>query len=141
MPVIFEVNGKNTKQALYVCDRVERLYFSQIACIDVGILHTDFPFPISDLCKLTECSTSSTPTNPVSPSSCYQLPTRPLQLPFPADPKSIDNLKDWLVKAFKETAFNKEGKFPVMTGPPAKIHLKEGAMPKARHTPSQYLFT
>ena len=45
LPIEFLVNGRATKQALYICDRVERLYFSKKACIDVGILPKSFPFP------------------------------------------------------------------------------------------------
>ena len=42
LPVEF-VKGKTTKQALYICKDIQRLYFSKAACIDVGILHENSP--------------------------------------------------------------------------------------------------
>lgn len=45
LPVEFIVQGRTTKQALYICKKIQRLYFSKAACIDVGILPKDFPNP------------------------------------------------------------------------------------------------
>ena len=48
LPVEFVVRGKETKQALYICKDIQQLYFSRAACIDVGILHKNFPSPLAD---------------------------------------------------------------------------------------------
>ena len=170
LPVVFKVFGIETKQALFVCDKITRLYFSQSACKDVGILPRNFPLP-SSVCSVdipcddvhnvdshvdvrangdnakfsqgkgsTFCSPKSqSPPSKAPPSSTKPpLPTRPAKLPFPATPGNIPKLKSWLTDAFKDTAFSKvgeDGKFPALAGPPAHIHLKEGAVPRARHNP------
>ena len=73
----------------------------------------------------------------------FALPERPQNLPYPPTVENVPNLKQWLVEAFKDTAFNKngkDGKFPNITGPHAHIHLKEGAIPRARHNPAPVPF-
>ena len=41
--VKFSFNSYTTTQTLYFCENVNRIYFSKKACIDVGILHPEFP--------------------------------------------------------------------------------------------------
>ena len=172
LPVVFVVFGKETKQALYICDKISRLYFSQAACKAVGILPNDFPLPASPLYSVDSklCNDSggfrgpkfdmsahippqsplSHPSDPPNPKTFpvddppspskppYSLPSRPAKLPFPPTAANIPKLKEWLVNAFQETAFNKigqNGEFPALSGSPAHIHLKEGAVPRARHNP------
>lgn len=130
LPVTFSVGGHTTKQALYICERIKRLYFSKAACIDVGILHKEFPNPSMAMQSLEVENKVQDTENRVKP-----LPTRPDSLPFPATEANIGKLKDWLLECFADTAFKNDGVFPSMTGPPAHIHLKEGAIPKARHNP------
>ena len=47
LPVQFSVGEMSTKQALNVCNNIDKLYFSKAACIDVGILSPCFPTPMS----------------------------------------------------------------------------------------------
>ena len=126
LPVEFVIRGRMTKQALYICKGIQRLYFSRAACIDVGILHRNFPNPSAD--KHNE-------VDPKSKKCEGQLPNRPKDPPYPATENNIGKLKNWLLEKFAKTAFNKDGIFPAMSGPAAHIHLKEGAVPKARHSP------
>ena len=185
VPMEFCVNGNVTKQALYICERVERLYFSKAACKDVGILPKCFPNPparealeeFQDGIEQGEHSIAKLSINPnnkhysnnsknVNKNKRFQtqsikhenlvnnsmsdqnpklngnkaahLPIRPEKLPFPALKENIPRLKQWLLDSFKDTAFcktNDNGKFPTLVGPPAHIHLKEGAIPRARHNP------
>ena len=37
LPVTFKVGKRIMKQALYICRKVQVIYFSKAACIDVGI--------------------------------------------------------------------------------------------------------
>ena len=69
-----------------------------------------------------------------------QLPTRPKKLPFPPTEQNIPRLKEWFLQHFASTSFRKNWEFPPMSGPAAHIHLKEGAVPKARHNPIPVLF-
>ena len=160
IPVQFWVNGNGTKQALYICDRVQRLYFSKRGCIDVGILPKSFPFPSKEYSiaepeihntveavgssianqPSTNIQRSPIPTNTENTSSTVlpDLPTRPEKTPYPATVENVPKLKQWLLEAFKSTAFcktNKYGEFPTLAGPTAHIHLKEGAKPRAKHSP------
>ena len=136
LPVRFIVGKRSTKQALYVCKGIERLYFSRAACIGVGILPQCFPTPMEN----TNTTEASLIANDIAMVKCHpdvrkQLPTRPEKPPFPANEENVDNLKKWLLEQFANSSFNNDGKFPAMAGPPAHIHLKEGATPKARHSP------
>ena len=143
LPIEFLVNGRATKQALYICDRVERLYFSKKACIDVGILPKSFPFPnteypIANTYQIQDSPDPASSMVPVSSPIEVPLPTRPSKIPYPPTTDNIPKLKQWLLDSFKNTAFNKTnkcGEFPALSGPPAHIHLKEGFKPRARHSP------
>ena len=56
-------------------------------------------------------------------------------MPFPATIENVDRLKQFILDAFDSSAFNTSAPFPVITGPPGHIHLREGAVPYARHVP------
>ena len=82
LPVRFIVEGKETKQALYILDKVDRIYFSKCACVDVGILSPVFPHPMS--CAESELSELHSADPPVGTavSTCQsqpsvKLPVRP----------------------------------------------------------------
>ena len=48
IPMQFTVGNRSTKQALYICDKVDRIYFSREGCIDIGILPATFPYPMEE---------------------------------------------------------------------------------------------
>ena len=133
LPVKFKIQGRKTKQALYICNKIQRLYFSKAACIDVGILPVNFPNPIMIPPTHTNIACIDDITKPDT--SRDQLPECPHKIPFPPTENNVDRLKNWLLEQFANTAFKNNGAFPLMSGPPAHIHLKEGATPKARHNP------
>ena len=141
LPVEFIVHEKTTKQALNTCQKIQHLYFSKAACIDVRILPKDFPNstatipPIEDMAMQCIPLTSTHKTSDASPKHNRveeQLPTRSQKLPFSPTEQNIHRLKNWLLKHFAETALKNNGEFPPMS---AHIHLKEGAVSKARHSP------
>ena len=47
LPVTFEIGSQTTKQALYICKKIQVIYFSKAACIDVRILPLCFPRPMT----------------------------------------------------------------------------------------------
>ena len=124
LPFEFVVRGKTNKQTLFICKDIQRLYFSRTACIYLCLLrglenfHAVFPHQEVGL-KHNKCED--------------QLPNRPPNPPFPATEENIGKLKSWVLEKFAKMTFNKDGLFPAMSGPAAHIHLKEGAVPKARH--------
>ena len=75
--------------------------------------------------------TTTSSTSPTHP----QLPQRPLTLPHVPTPENIPKLKQHLLDQFCDTTFSHSTLFPAMSTKPAHIHLKEGAVPHAQHTP------
>lgn len=121
LPVNFKIGGSTTRQPLYICDRIDRIYFGRKGCSEVNILPETFPFPME-------------PT-PVCSASESTVPPRPDRLPFPASEENIPKLKQFLIAKFEESVFNRGSPFRSMKCPPAHIHLKEDAKPHAIHTP------
>ena len=149
LPMEFNVQGKTTKQALYICKKIQRLYFSKAACIDIGILPKDFPNPVATMSPQPDMAMQYLPSASIrqelDTSSKHnkvknQLPMHPKKLPFLPAEQNIPRLKEWLLQHFANTSFRKNREFPPMSGPAAHIHLKEGTVPKARHNPIPVAF-
>ena len=45
LPVVFTVNNVSTEQRLYICDKIDRIFFSKNACMATYILPPSFPLP------------------------------------------------------------------------------------------------
>ena len=43
LPVMFETRSQTTKQALYICNKIQVIYFSRAACIDIGDITSMLP--------------------------------------------------------------------------------------------------
>ena len=130
-------SGAQTRQAVYVSENVNGMYLSESALKDLGIIHPNFPRPIQE----TRCQ-SGTIDEQDEEVHCKCIPRsstpeRPDALPFPATPENIPRLKEWLLKAFASSAFNicSHQQLQTMTGAPVRIKFKEGAQPRAVHTP------
>ena len=93
----FEIAGNITEQLLCICQNVDRIYFSRTGCQDLNILPPSFPYPMN------MGSHESPSVCGVSP----KIPPRPTSLPFPATEENIPKSKEYLLNAFKDTAFNK----------------------------------
>ena len=127
---------------MYICKKIQRLYFSKAAFIDIGILPKDFPNPAATTSPQADMAMQYLPsastrqeldTSSKNNKVKDQLPMCPKKLPFPSTEQNIPRLKEWLLQHFTSISFRKNGEFPPMSGPAAHIHLKEGAVPKARH--------
>ena len=129
LPAKITIGNNVTSQPFYISRSVDRIYLSSYALIDLNILPPTYPLPMDH--SATVRAVAAEPTEP-----SRQLPERPEKLPFAATEENIPKLKDFLIQAFADTAFNAQAEpFPCMSGPPAHIHLKEGAQPYARHSP------
>ena len=142
LPVQFSVGQMSTKQAWYICNNIDKLYFSNATCIDIGILSPRFPTSISLMnqrqvnCMTNDhTATVSLPNMKQKQSTNFQLPIHPKQPPFLANKGNVENLKKWLLEQFANSAFKTDGQFPAMSGKPGHIHLKQEAVPKAKHRP------
>ena len=138
VPIKFSIENKSTNEALYICNGIDRLYLSKEACISLSILSQDYPMPMIN--SIQDKNETSSNLNPKAkcfepPKKNQKLPMRPKIIPYPPIENNVTKLKQWLVENFADTAFNREAPFPVMSGPPAHIHLKDNPIPKAKHNP------
>jgi hypothetical protein len=118
----FEMGGNVTCQPIYICEKVDRIYFSREACMDVTILPQTFPLPMK---KSGRVSSIEPPT----------LPPRPDKVPLSPTEENIPKLKAYLTEKFADSVFNRTTPFRMMNCAPAHIHLKKDAKPVAIHNP------
>ena len=71
LPMEFNIQNKTTKQALYICKKIQRLYFNKAACIDIGIQPKDFPNPAATTSPQADMAMQYLP----SASTCKELDT------------------------------------------------------------------
>ena len=80
IPMKFCVGGHVTRQPLFICDKVDKLYFSRKACIDTKILPESFPYPM-DWCPATVASIRGE-TDITNECNTSNVPARPAKIPF-----------------------------------------------------------
>ena len=114
----FKIGGNTTRQPLYICDHVDRIYFGREGCKETNILPRSFPFPMQTV-------------EAVEPT----LPPRPEKIPFAATDENVPKLKAYLVEKFGDSVFNRATPFRTMNSPPAHIHLRRDTKPYATHNP------
>ena len=141
LPIKFQIGTQVTTQPLYICDKVDRIYFSCQGCLETNIILPSFLYPMEKPTTKHDIATIATqqvpPTNPPPPPSLptYPPPPSPPPLPYPLTPDNIPKLKTCLLEQFRNTTFNMKSPFPAMNSKPAHIHLKPYAKPYVRHTP------
>ena len=142
LPITFQLNEHRTNQPLFICDKIDQLYFSKQGCIDLKILPPTFPSPMAapteNVSAVHATSTQSgNSTNQSDSQSMTEtiLPSRTTSLPYQATVKNIPKLEQFLKTQFASSVFNCGPPFPQMNTPPAHIHLKHTAVPHAHHIP------
>ena len=128
LPVKFNVEGNITEQPLYICDRVDRLYFSRAGCTATKILPSSFPYPMNH--PQVSCLNAANISNGDTESL-----DRPISMPYPPTEENIPKLKAFLLDKFRDSVFSKSTPFRSMKCKPAHIHLKSDAVPYATHVP------
>ena len=147
------IGQNSTLQKIYVCENIHRFYLSREGCIDLNIVHKNFPHPMQHTPRNTPYQLTPQETvvpnkavpqtHPVHPNKAAQqthLPQRPKEIPYPPTTENIPRLEKWLIEAFSKSGFNEDKTvvFPKMTGvPKAEIHVKPNAKPYFRATPNQ----
>ena len=121
LPVQFRIGNNETRQPLYICDKIDRIYFSRQGCTDTNILPPSFPYPMDN--QTSVCGVES------------ELPSRPTKLPYPPTSENVDKLKNYLIDKFESSVFSRTKPFREMNCKPAHIHLKPGSVPFATHSP------
>ena len=125
------------------------MYLSYDTMLDLGILHQSFP-SLGQFHPSTQAPGRKIVTNSSSANICgataddgtvchcpkrTSVPVCPSSLPFPCTRENNSRMRDWLLDYFGGSTFNvcKHQELPEMVGPPVEIHLKEDAVPVARH--------
>ncbi|XP_068224072.1 uncharacterized protein [Palaemon carinicauda] len=114
--------GKQSCSAvIQVHDGVQTPLLSYSHCKELAIISSDFPKPILEVKHVKRCKGL--------PLSATTSPTE---------------AREFLLREFKDVLITKEDlkttPLQPMTGPPMRIHLKDGAVPFAVHTPRQIPF-
>ena len=152
--ITYTIGAHTTTQPTYICDKVDRIYFSKAGCKETNILSPMFPFPMDhkfdqrgrppttqhppQIASITDTvggqSDDPLPSN-LNRKIEHSTPARPTTMPYAPTEENVGKLEAYLLKSFSDSAFNDSGELPVMDAPPGKIHLKEDAIPQARHNP------
>ena len=90
----FKVSPLSTTHRLYICDKVDRIYFSKDACTAVGILPKSFPFPMQPNIASEK---PDKPTMNAVQARTEQPTTKPttsqrVRLPYPPKEENIGNI-------------------------------------------------
>ena len=124
----FKVGPLSTTHRLYICNKVDRIYFSKDACTAVGILPKSFPFPMQP--NIASEKPDKPTMNAVQARTGEQHTTsQRVRLPYPPKEENIGKMKDSLIKSFP-SVFNRSTPFQTMKCKPAHIHVKK--MPRHR---------
>lgn len=114
--------GKATKQSLYICEKIQWFYSSKAACIDVEILHEDFPNTMATVSTQADIAMQYSPLtgtqheklgpNPKPEEGGGSTAKSPKNTSFHAKKGNIIRLKDWLLEYFVKMAFKNDAVFP-----------------------------
>ena len=141
VPVILKTGDKGgcvreTKQIVYLSEKIERAFLCREAMIELGMIPKDFPtipaYP-AELCSCEgkECGCPKRETQPPPLQTC-------IPQGYQATEEDIPRLREWLIRQYKPTAFNtcENQLLPMMSGPPLKLHIDPNARPVAIHKPA-----
>lgn len=157
LSITFKINN----DTVYICDKVDKIYFSKQGCLATNILPALFPFLMSskeqesvqsvtvdsssvpnyqDISQIvnqngyntTCCSTHTFAQSTHTP---QPPPKKHAHLPYPATNENVPKLKRYILDQFSSIAFNTSRPFPAMDTTPAHIHLKLNTTSYATHTP------
>lgn len=138
--IIIRLMGKDREEnthvapvMVYVSPDTKRFYLSREALIQLKVISSTFPqvggamqtMAIEDS-KKCSCLPRSLP------------PSKPQELPFTCTPENNEKMKDWLLKRYAASTFNKCPHQPLkgMSGPEIRIHVDPDAKPVAVQTPA-----
>ena len=135
-----EPQGKrSTRQMIYITDHVDKLFLSQEAFADLGIIPTGFPSTRCDSTDTHSASYQDVPTPSDAPTPCsYPRRTPPppklTEAPFPTTPENRSKI---LLQRYKASTFNtcEHQPLPLMDRPPLRLMIDPNATPTAHHSP------
>ena len=135
----------STKQLCYVAEGVNRLMLSKQACVQLGIVNSNFPSVGSCHNTASALAVSDSeefdlvPCSPNEDGTCSCPRREPVPEAFPEfDPKlSAQQLRKRIVQHYAGSAFNRctRQTLPLMKGEPLPIPVRSDIRPTAVHTP------
>lgn len=148
--------SRTSHQLCYVSRHVSVSYLSFSACVDLGLLPSNFPevgscdtstpASVQSLTSSspTKCSNSGVPISDTDATcSCPRRelpPDSPPVLPCAPIPENVPQLRQYILDRYNTSAFNCCEHQPLRlmdSNPPMRIFVDEDAKPIAVHTPSQ----
>ena len=132
-----------TRQLVYVTDQADKLFLSQEACVQLGLISPSF-LTIGEVFKENNNVSYSVETRQADSAhtTCecpkQQLPPpKPTDIPFQPTDENRERLQTWLLDYFKSSTFNTctHQPLPMMEGPPLRLMIDSEAIPVACHTP------
>ena len=121
-------NRMETRALMYICKHEEMTIYSATVCEKLGIVKIDRGGRSRNMVvSATKCEC---PTR-------TSVPAAPKALPYAPTEENVPKLEKWILEHYKGSAFNVCPHQPLqqMTGKPLGITFKDGAVPKAVHTP------
>ena len=115
---------------VYISPDSKHFYLSKEAMVQLGVISKDFPKVGAAFPYPSACSTSVDPIS-VTCNCAQQSPGMPDSLPFAACLENVPKMKEWLLKRYASSTFNKCQHKPLlkMAGPSVKFHIKPNPNP------------
>ena len=135
-----EVNDGQHGAIIYISPDVTGFYLSNESIKQLGIVSPDFP-SIGQTTNTNNVDVHSLQASREENCTCglrEMPPGPPTELPFDPQPENILLMKQWLLKRYANSTFNKcpHQPIPEMKGPPLNIHVDPNATPVSCRVPS-----
>ena len=127
----FKLAGVEHIEDINFIDGITNMFLSIAACKKLRIIPESFPSPI----PLPGSPESVVSGKAPSLDRKVKVTPRPDKIPFAPIEENIPKLKKWLIDSFSSVFIPPEGTLPTMDCKEHHIHLKEGAIPYAVHSP------
>ena len=127
-----DISGKEVGSAImaFVTESTNSLWIGQRTMKNMGIIDEDFPrLKATELNSRVAGMTAST-----APCGCKvreKPPKRPDKLPFDPKEENVPKMREWLLRRFESSTFNKctHERLTMMDSEPIRIHIDKNAKP------------
>ena len=124
---------------VYISPDTDSFFLSKESMIQLGIISSDFP-KVGAMLSSETSVVASNADQAASTESTYAEcgclkrqapPEMPTSLPFPCTIENVEPMKEWLLRYYASSAFNKceHQRLLEMEGPPIKVHINKDAKP------------
>ena len=107
LPVKLDFGSQTAIQNIYICDRVNRVYFSKAGGKESRAISLCFPHPMPYQPDTIAAVDNTDVESPTKAKSTPTIQPKPQTLPYSATEANLPKLEQYLKDAFKGTAFNR----------------------------------